>query len=296
MRKLKMITRRDAIEFNLEKPTPFVFVDLKYTGKTDTLILKSQAANQDGATVWNVQYESREMELSGFVYGETRQELDANWQRLHSLMSSKEQIRFEYTNHIGSYWINGLISGIPDEGARVQKVGHYKPVTCTIYCADPLWKIIGPKQSAYFSRYGMFKFPFSIPPPGIQFGASGYRVAIVNIGDAVAPIEIRIMGPAINPRIENVTTGEHMEFYYTLSADEELYINTTPTQEAITLINHSTGNSRNAFDLLLNVDEQGWEFITIAPGENRIRYIYPKNTVIPPVVMLQWQILLGGVL
>lgn len=52
------------------------------------------------------------------------------------------------------------------------------------------------------------------------------RVNIVNDGHVETPIEVEFHGPAENPRVTNLTTGEYVQVNRTLTSDDVLFINT----------------------------------------------------------------------
>lgn len=296
MRALKLISARGEVAFTLDKPTPFVFKDLRYTGKPEILLLTSQASTQDGETLHEAYYEPRELEFSGSVYGEDQFTMYERLQQLNAVIGGKKPIRVEYANDYGSYYITGIVTEPLEEGARLQLNGHYKPVSLTIHCPDPIWRVLRDDEIAVIGyRSGRFRFPFSIHRPGTTFGRGGYRANVINLGDCAAGFEAWIWGPAVQPVLTNLTTGEYMAFDRQLQAYETIYINTAPLQKTVELINAITGERTKALDILKDVDLTGWEFWQLQPGVNDVQYESGSDDIATATVKLQWASTFAGV-
>ena len=296
MRKLKFISARASVEFNLDKPTPYVFKDLRGTGKPEILLLTSQSSTQDGETQDEAYYEPREMEFEGYVYGEDQLTMYQRLQELNAVIGSKAPLRVEYTNDYGSYYIAAMVTDPLEEDARVQLNGHYKPVSMTIHCSDPAWRaLVGTEQASVAYRSGRFRFPFSIHSPGVTFGQGGYRSTVVNLGDVATGFEAWITGPAVTPALTNLTTGEFMAFSRALQVYETLYINTSPLSKTVEVINALTGARTKALDALVDVDVTGWEFWLLQPGSNDVKYDSGADDIASATVTLSWTSLFSGV-
>ncbi len=296
MRTLKFISSRGEAAFTIDKPTPHVFGDLRGTGKPEILILVSQGSNQDGETLHDAFYEPREMEFSGYVYGDTQYVMYQRLRELNAVIGSKVPLRIEYTNDYGGYYINGIVTDPPSEDARVRINGHYKPISLTIHCPDPIWRPIASEDAVTIAyRAGRFKFPFSIHLPGVSFGGGGYRGTVINLGDVATGFEAWITGPAVQPKLTNATTGEFMTFDRTLQAYESLYVNTNALEQTVEVINNLTGVSTKALDVLKDVDITGWEFWQLQPGANDVQYDSGSDNIAAATVKLSWQSALSGV-
>lgn|GEM_PF-2781826 len=296
MRRLKFISSRGEADFTLDRPTPFVFEDLRGSGKPEILILSSQSSAQDGETLDGAFYEPREMDFSGYVYGEDQYTMYQRLQQLNAVIGSKEPLRIEYTNDYGSYWIAGVVTDPLDEDARMQINGHYKPVSLTIHCPDPVWRaIVATNEAAIAYRTGRFQFPFTIRRPGVTFGRGGYRATVVNLGDVTTGFEVWITGPAVLPKITNLTTGRYMAFNRALQVYETIYVNTNTLAKTVELINGLTGERAKALDILKDVDLTGWEFWQLQPGANDVAYDSGADDIATATVTLRWASAFAGV-
>ena len=86
----------------------------------------------------------------------------------------------------------------------------------------------------------------------------------VNEGQVEAPVIIRIIGACVNPRIDNLTTGEFIKFKnLTLDSDDVLEIDTTFGQKKVLL------NGQNAFNKL----DFSSTFFNLKIGENLIEFM-----------------------
>ena len=296
MRQLKFISERGEVNFCLDKPTPFVFNNLLYSGKPEIFILSTQAAKQDGETLHAAYYEPREMEFSGYVYGPTQYDMYQNIQVFNAVISSKTAIRIEYTNDHGSYYIYGIATEPVEEGERIEINGHYKPITLVIRCSDPMWRAISDTEEAVIAyRNGRFQFPFSSYRPGVTFGQGGYRADIVNLGDNETGFEMWIKGPAILPSITNLTTGLYMAFSCPLQSYETLYINTNAMAKTVELINETTGERIKALDKLEGVANANFDFWKLVPGINSVQYDSGSDNIATATVTLKWASAFAGV-
>lgn len=79
---------------------------------------------------------------------------------------------------------------------------------------------------------------------------------IVNDGHVETPIEVEFHGPAENPRVTNLTTGEYVQVNRTLTSDDVLFINTAFRNKIVEIERNGIrevqfGLYRPGFNLLL---------------------------------------------
>ena len=65
---------------------------------------------------------------------------------------------------------------------------------------------------------GGFEFPIELDPY-MEFETAGNEITIDNIGTG-KPVVIEFNGPAVNPRVDNLTTGEFIKINRELQAGE----------------------------------------------------------------------------
>lgn len=105
------------------------------------------------------------------------------------------------------------------------------------------------------------------PEDALVLSANRMEVAVYNEGDADAPMEIRFLGPADQPYILNMDTGEKLGVNQVLEAGEYMDISTAYGQKRIT-ITRLDGVTHNAFHYI----QAGCVFFQLHPGANRLRY------------------------
>ncbi|MFJ7647709.1 phage tail family protein [Lysinibacillus sp. NPDC097279] len=127
---------------------------------------------------------------------------------------------------------------------------------------DPYWRSLKVEEEPAFKP--LFQFPFSGP---FQMGEQRDRRIINNDGDAPAPIYVEFYGPAVNPKIENVTTGEFIRIKQTLLEGERLILDTTPGVKSVEFVN-SLGVRRNVYTWI----DLNSRFFNLQIGENDIAY------------------------
>ena len=102
---------------------------------------------------------------------------------------------------------------------------------------------------------------------------------IINTGHVETPVEIYFHGPAVNPSIKNITTGETIRIIRELTTDDVLYINTGFRQKKVEIIRN--GTRTDAFDYI----DLSSRFFSLQVGDNVIEYasengLAPQNVEI----------------
>ena len=101
----------------------------------------------------------------------------------------------------------------------------------------------------------------------LVLSANRLEVAVYNGGDADAPMYIRFLGPADQPYIQNMDTGEKIGVNQTLQTGEYMDISTAYGKKKIT-ITGTDGVTHNAFHYI----QAGCSFFSLHPGANRLKY------------------------
>jgi hypothetical protein len=129
---------------------------------------------------------------------------------------------------------------------------------------NPFWYSEASIIETFLGVEPLFYFPFTMSTTTpIVFGNVIPNNIAVNEGQAEAPVTIRIVGACVNPRIDNVTTGEFIQFKdLTMQATDELLIDTTFGQKKVEL------NGVNVFNKL----DFSSTFFNLIIGENEIEF------------------------
>lgn len=131
-------------------------------------------------------------------------------------------------------------------------------------CMDPTYKDLlqtGETISTWIRGWKWkFKLPFKMKERGEP------QKSILNEGHVETPVEIIFHGPAVNPKVINLTTGQMIRIKQSLTSDDTLYINTAFGEKTVEI--ERNGVRENAFDYI----DLASEFFSLQVGENVIRY------------------------
>jgi hypothetical protein len=129
---------------------------------------------------------------------------------------------------------------------------------------NPFWYAEEELVETFQAVEPLFLFPFTMSATDpVYMGSILPSNIAVNEGQVAAPVVIRIIGACVNPRIDNLTTGEFILFKnLTLGEDDVLEIDTTFGQKKVLL------NGQNAFNKL----DFSSTFFNLKIGENLIEF------------------------
>ena len=147
-------------------------------------------------------------------------------------------------------------------------------------CMDPMFKDIvqtGESISTWIKGWAWkFTLPFKLKERGEP------KKNVFNSGQTEAPVEIYFHGPAVNPKIMNLSTGEFIRIKRELTSDDILYINTAFGQKKVEIIRG--GVSTDAFDY---IDLQS-VFFSLQVGDNMLEYT-SENGLDPQSVEVRYK-------
>ena len=173
--------------------------------------------------------------------------------------------RLVYENSFGAF-------SIPAFCARSSYSGRIRDVQTldvSFECPQPFWEAAEVSVISLAYVEGGLEFPLETPT---LFGTLGYRDFVQNDGDVSAPVAITMDGGAINPVIENVTTGEFIRFTQHVPIHDKIYINTDPERLSVSLLSLNPATNEyegaNAFGFLTD-DSTLWRLV---PGVNIITF------------------------
>ncbi len=135
----------------------------------------------------------------------------------------------------------------------------WQTVTVDLTASDPCW-FEGEHEQHLQGLTGGMVLPVAFPA---HFAFVSPTVTIDNPGDVESPVTIRVTGPALNPVITNVTTGESIGLTVDLAAGEWVEIQTAFGAASC---RHWTGAS------LMGIVQPGSAFWQMQPGPNTLTY------------------------
>ena len=166
-------------------------------------------------------------------------------------------------------------------GFKISSKNVYDTLSCLLElsCMDPMFQDVlqmGEKISTWVDGWKWkFKLPFRMKQRGEP------RKNIINEGHVETPVEIEFHGPAVNPQILNLITGEFIRIERELTSDDILYINTAFGEKKVEIIRD--GVREDAFDYL----DLESKFFSLQVGDNVIEY-QSENGLNPQSVQIYY--------
>lgn len=227
MRKIEFTSGNgDWIELGNET---YTIEKLEGMGVPRTSIAKQKAPYQDGYSFIDVLLESRTIVIQG-AYGTTLKNMS-------QIYTARRAIAKTFNPKAGMGTIlytddiqGKLIYGVPTEPNMPDKpYGNYWKFMISIECFDPYWKDISETSKRMSLITPAWEFPFSLDTvTGFQFStlATTNNIVINNWGDWIAPVKLKFYGPALNPKIENKTTGQFIKLNTSILLNEYVELST----------------------------------------------------------------------
>lgn len=249
-------------------------VDIKYsfpyffqgtTGEDglNSVITKISNYNQDGSSITNKQIGDRTITLTGIIKGNTKTELAEYRSKLLSIFNPKFKGTLVYEFGEIKKQIECVVEAAPKFGTK--NIWKHESFMISLFCPNPFWKDISISSEEIITWIGGMSFPFSFP---VSFSTKGDPSKnIINDGDVETPIEITFKGPAINPKIINILTGEFIRVKRTLTSDDTLVINTEFGNKKVEILKID-GTKQNAFNYI----DLNSSFFQLNQGDNVIEY------------------------
>lgn len=155
----------------------------------------------------------------------------------------------------------------------------YDELSCMVEleCMDPAFLSTITESQQISTWIGGWKWKFTLPFRMRQRGEK--KVNIYNDGHLSCPVEILFHGPAVNPCVKNLRTGETVKVKRQLTSDETLHINTAFGKKSVKIENN--GRFEDAFHTI-TMDTR---FFQLEPGDNMIEYSTDNEHEVQNVVI-----------
>lgn len=247
-------SRGDSIELY---QSPFFLNKIEGLGDVNVDVQKQKAPGQDGSTYIDALFEERHIPLEVVIL----EDLLVNRQYISKVFNPKlGEGTLTYQNDI----VTRSISAIPEHVPTFEDVRPRKTqmVVIDLICMNPFWKSDDVTEEPTFES--LFQFPFE----GVfQMGIQRDQRIITNDGDTPSPIYVEFYGPATNPIITNVTTGEFIKVNRTLAEGEYMRIDTTNGNKSVEFVSPD-GLVTNVFNWI----DLNSSFFKLVVGDNDIQY------------------------
>ena len=263
--------RGESVIFGLAPP--FVFNHIRGTGAMEAEFLLSTPASIDGETIHDVRIKPRTITLTIHIEGGDREDLYTKRQQLMALLNPMQHKggklgKLEYANDRfpSGVWIPAVVKKGPSPAEQV--VDFHPNLPIVFECPDPLWRShqLTTQRVAYLDDG--FEFPLEMDSnSGFQFGAIGHESDIYNEGDSPAPLILTIIGPAREPGLRLLPSGEFIRVKRDLAVDDILTIDTTPGHRSATIV-RANGSSESAMGYI----DLATTWIQLQPGLNKAQF------------------------
>lgn len=268
--------KHDSIE--IEKGLPFLLTKISGTESPEVDIKTSQSPYQDGSTVNSVMLKERTISINGTIIADSNKDLFSKREYLCRIFNPKlKSGQLIYINDNGEKRINCYPEKSPSFGDKQSVTQEF---LISLFCPNPFWLDKSCTFEQIATWIGGAKFPCEFP---ISFAKKGSTVKNINIsGDVETPAVITFKGPATNPCVTNLSTGEFIKINKNLTADDTLVINTEFGNKKV-YIEDKSGNKVNVFNWI----DLGSTFFQLKTGDNVIQYS-SDNGVEPASVLVEY--------
>lgn len=236
---------------------------------------KSQGVVQDGSNAEDALLDNRVIKVDVTIRTKSREKLYELKRRIYRIINPKTynkntnkrgELLLYYTNDYKKYRIYARVEDSVDFNARFM---NHDKATISFLCVDPYWLDEEGIDIDIKSVRGGLKFGLELPT---IFATVTFYKEIENVGDVEVPVQIEYIGPALNPRITNETTGEYIQVNMEIGENERLVIDTREGKETVNLITpHEIKDVYNEIDL-------NSTFFNLIVGKNLIKYSSDAET------------------
>lgn len=242
-----------SVDFNIT--SPFILQTTEGLDMVENEIHSTKSINQDGVSVVSSNLDSRNITIEGTIIDDVKK----NRRKLLNIINPKLKGKLIYENQDMKKCIDCEVEQIPTISRK-----SYPQFLISLLCPNPYWKNIYETGKEISTWIGGLQFPFSLPFTLKQRGET--KQNIYNAGDVETPVEITFKGPALNPKVSNLTTGEFIRVKRELTSDDSLHITTGFGNKTVEI--ETNGVRNNAFNYI-DLDST---FFSLVAGDNLIEY------------------------
>lgn len=249
---------------------PYLLSTISGVGGVEASILSEDIAGMDGTYMQGVHIEPREIPCTVYVRGTDRADMYRKRFELIGKLTPQQKCGKLYYSNDGLNGRKLVIDAVPRLPPNfTERIKTYNKADVSFYCPYPFWS--DNSSTSVFMGWNEdigFVFPIEFNPY-ITFGNLTNRATIVNAGSAVTPVIITVIGPANQPSITNITTGQKIALRnIDINIGQKLVINTEKGHKSVTLIDQATANETDAFQYI----EPTSEFWSLVAGKNVIEF------------------------
>jgi hypothetical protein len=259
-----LFTNARGRSIRLNDKRPFILTKLEGISAPGNSIYTRRAPYQDGQSFSHMSLQPRVIVLEGaFVKDGDRFE---NRRRLLEVFNPGIKTFGELQIKMGKL-TKKAICVVDSSPVLPDDEGIYQRFQVQLFAPDPYLMDLLDTLVTMTEWEGGASFPLEWPTV-FAIRSPNQTLEIENAGDVPAPMKIDFYGPATNPKVENLVTGEYIQVNKTLAANEILMIDTTFGNKTVTLKNEDTGEETNAFGYI----DLSSVFLSLDVGTNTLNY------------------------
>lgn len=236
----------------------YVIESIEGLDPPDAVINTTRNANADGS-VFNSSYvDNRQITITLAINGPA----EANRINLYRYFKAKYPVTLYYKNDTRDVYITGYVQNIQIEFFNKKQIAQI-----IILCPEPFFSGTDSNITDFANVESLFEFPFSIETP-VAFSQilPLQKKNIINHGDVEtgAIFRLKATGNATNPMVFNDERLELIGFNLSMSAGDELVINTNKKHKSAKLTHNGVTSS------VINKISMNSTWMQLLPGDNII--------------------------
>lgn len=236
----------------------YVIESIEGLDPPDAVINTTRNANADGS-VFNSSYvDNRQITITLAINGPA----EANRINLYRYFKAKYPVTLYYKNDTRDVYITGYVQNIQIEFFNKKQIAQI-----IILCPEPFFSGTDSNITDFANVESLFEFPFSIETP-VAFSQilPLQKKNIINHGDVEtgAIFRLKATGNATNPMVFNDERLELIGFNLSMSAGDELVINTNKKHKSAKLTHNGVTTS------VINKISMNSTWMQLLPGDNII--------------------------
>lgn len=226
--------------------------------------------NRDGSTFINSTFNTRDVDISGFIrtYGMSETMIQQHRNKLYQLWNPKERVTVSFESEEDYYQISGYPVSFPVFGVDTKSQNNRFHTFLLQMTMDDPFIYRKPNVVTFSSVIPSFSFPMTFTDVTLGEKSDSLIETIVNDGVMDCPIEIlmRSKGTVVNPFLLNLQTQEKLTLTTTLQNGEQVYIHTGKSKEVSKIF---TDGTKQNFYYSLSLDS---DFLQLNVGDNIFRF------------------------
>lgn len=236
----------------------YVIESIEGLDPPDAVINTTRNANADGS-VFNSSYvDNRQITITLAINGPA----EGNRINLYRYFKAKYPVTLYYKNDTRDVYITGYVQNIQIEFFNKKQIAQI-----IILCPEPFFSGTNSNITDFANIESLFEFPFSIETP-VAFSQilPLQKKNIINHGDVEtgAIFRLKATGNATNPMVFNDERLELIGFNLSMSAGDELVINTNKKHKSAKLTHNGVTTS------VINKISMNSTWMQLLPGDNII--------------------------